>query len=204
MGRGENMFKKIVSLLLVFLIVLGTVAFAEDSNIEELQQDSATRLVKLGIIKGYNDGTLKLKNNISRAEFATMMTRLIGKDDLVDQYKTDSQFEDVTKTHWSAPYVNIAVKEGLIKGYPDGTFKPQNNISYGEVLTILIRLLGYEESVNTEDQWPINYVKKSVELGINGDLPISVNSNATRGDVSIFIDNSLLVKLNKADRKSVV
>ncbi len=188
------MTKKTLVLLIIFTLIFSSLAIGEDIN---TQKDAANKLVTLGILTGYTDGTLKLDNTITRAEFTTVAVRLICKDNLMDKYKIDTKFNDVSSKHWASPYINIAVEEGLVNGYPDDTFKPENNITYGEVLTLLVRILGYKDSVSDKDEWPVNYVKKAIELEINQNLVIPVNSNATRGDVAVFVNNSLLVELNK-------
>ncbi|MTI69041.1 MAG: S-layer homology domain-containing protein [Firmicutes bacterium] len=189
------MIKKVIVFTLMFMLIFSSISLAK---VGDAQLESADKLVALGLLTGYEDGSLKLENNISRAEFTTIAVRLIAKDHLVDKYKKDTAFSDVSKSNWSAPYINIAVNEGLIKGYTDGTFKPNRKVSYGEVLTILVRLLGYEDSLNKNDTWPVNYAKVAVDLNLNGNLKLPLKSFAPRGDVAHFVDNSLSVKLNKS------
>jgi len=82
-----------------------------------------------------------------------------------------------------------------IKGYPDGTFKPDNNVTYAEALAILIRALGYEPVIS--GTWPTNYLVKAANLGLIKGVNFSANNAATRGDVAIFTDNSLTVDILK-------
>ena len=53
-------------------------------------------------------------------------------------------------------------RQGLIKGYPDGTFKPANQVSYAEAITMLVRALGYKDEF-LSGQWPANYLAKAGE-----------------------------------------
>ncbi len=189
------MSKKILIPILLIVLMFSSVVNAQSQN--DMQYDAGQKLLALGILQGYDDGSLKLDRTITRAEFTTMAIRLICKDDNLDDYKKDTIFNDTTKNHWASPYINIAVEEGLIEGYSDGSFKPDNTISYGEVLTMIVRMLGYEESIDKQKEWPINYVEKAVELKLNQNIKIPINANASRGDVAIFTYNSLLTELKK-------
>lgn len=187
------MSKKIVIIMVVLILIISSVSFAE--NVNE-QEEAAKNLVALGLLKGYEDGSLGLENNITRAEFATLVVRLICKEEEAKSNTDDTIFTDVKKDHWASGYINIAVNEGLINGYPDGTFKPQNNISYGEALTLIVRMLGYEDEVNKDLEWPLNYIAKATQLGVNNSSVLAPNNKATRGDIAVFVNKSLLVKLN--------
>ena len=188
------MNKKILAITLVFLLLFSSMSIADN---EENIEDVANRLISMGIVTGYVDGSLKLEKNISRAEFATVAVRLIARSDEEKSYRTSSSFNDLKDSHWALGYINIAIEEGLFNGYPDGSFRPEDNISYGEVLAVMVRLLGHEDSINSETPWPLNYINKASELGVNNSILVA-DSNATRGKVFTFIDNSLMVELNKA------
>ncbi|EOD01852.1 S-layer homology domain-containing protein [Caldisalinibacter kiritimatiensis] len=189
------MFKRLTALLIIFIILFSSLAVAQE--VTEEQKEAAEKLVALGILTGYDDGSLKLENHITRAEFTTLAVRIILKDKEVDQYQKDSRFNDVKKDHWASGYINIAVEEGLINGYNDGTFRPENKITYSEVITILVRLLGYDDSLDENKEWPLNYIQKALELGIDNGEVIIPDSYSTRGEVVYYIYNTLLVKLNK-------
>lgn len=93
----------------------------------------------LGIIKGYPDGYFKPEGNITRAELSTLLVRTqAGGDEKVPD-AVGQVFPDVTLTHWAAKYVNMAASAGIVKGYPDGTFKPSANITRAEGLTMIAR-----------------------------------------------------------------
>ena len=93
-------------------------------------------LVKLGIIVGYEDGTFRPHDPITRAEFAAIACRF---DNLTNA--PDSGFADV-QGHWAKTYIDNAYAFGWIVGYEDGTFRPQNNITRAEAVTIINRVLG--------------------------------------------------------------
>lgn len=89
----------------------------------------------LGIITGYPDGTFKPNKPITRAEFAAIAARF---DET--QSGKSATFSDVIG-HWAAKEIGIAYYNDWIKGYPDGTFKPDQNITRAEAMTLINRVL---------------------------------------------------------------
>ena len=165
-------------------------------------------LRRIGLYRGYDDGTLGLDRNITRAEFATLAVRLEGLEDLQGRYRGETIFKDMPANHWASGYVNIAVSGNLIKGFEDKTFRPEEKITYVQALAVVIRILGYEKDVIGE--WPDNYIDKGVELGLvtRGDGPFvslgnmtqkepaplcPVNAPINRGEIAILIYNALKV-----------
>lgn len=88
------------------------------------------------IINGYPDGTFRPDAKITRAEFAT----IAAKFDKLEDVNTD-KFSDVTENHWAYHLIGSAEAKGWISGYPDGTFKPEKNISRAEVVSCVNRML---------------------------------------------------------------
>ena len=96
----------------------------------------------LGIMTGDSSGDLGLSRTVTRAEFITMALKASPNGDKVGEAAT-SPYPDVPYTHWAAGYVEAAVAAGLISGYSDGTFRPENPITLAEGATIALGLLGY-------------------------------------------------------------
>lgn len=119
-------------------------------------KDAVESLAKEGIVKGYEDGTFRGYNNITRAEFATMMCYLLKRDNENANYQNKNRFPDVTSKHWGAGFVNIANEAGLMTGYPDGNFKPDQNITYAEVLTVMVRIINGGKEIKSNLDWPYN------------------------------------------------
>ncbi len=88
------------------------------------------------IIKGYPDGTFRPNEPITRAEFAAISARF---DKLSDE--GNSTFTDVSENHWASKVIAQAGKKGWVSGYPDGTFKPNQNITRVEVVSSTNRIL---------------------------------------------------------------
>ena len=93
-------------------------------------------LSNAGIISGYpEDGTFRPANPITRAEFASIVSRF---DSL--NYNGADKFNDISG-HWAGNFINAASEKGWINGYPDGSFKPQNNITRAEAITLINNVL---------------------------------------------------------------
>lgn len=98
-------------------------------------------LEEYGIIDGYDDGTFKPDAEISRAEFVTMAERAYK---LFGEVRSEKEniFTDIDNSHWAAEHIYTAIAMDWIKGYADGTFRPDNKITRAEVVTIVNRVTG--------------------------------------------------------------
>ncbi|MGB4437978.1 MAG: S-layer homology domain-containing protein, partial [Sedimentibacter sp.] len=144
--------KKVLSLVLAMAMILSSFsfAFALPSDVEGTDYANAVaRLEALDIIVGYEDGTFKPDNSITRAEFAAIAIRALGMEDIAIGSVANTKFADVRGTHWASGYVNLATAQGIIVGYPDGTFNPEAQVTYSEAIAMIVRLLGYEPALNS-------------------------------------------------------
>ncbi len=93
-------------------------------------------LQQFDIVGGYVDGTFRPNQPITRAEFATIASRF---ETFV---KSDTNnFSDVADDYWALPYINSVAEQGFVNGYPDGTFKPMQNITRAEAVTVVNNML---------------------------------------------------------------
>ena len=108
-----------------------------------------------GVIFGYPDGTFGPENKLTRAEFASLIYRFVNLE-----YKgEESVFTDVTDKHWAHDYILALHETGLVAGYGDGTFGPDNNITRAEVMTVMNKILGrkpFPSYVKSLDYVPFN------------------------------------------------
>jgi len=181
--------KKIALMLVITLVLSFNVAYAAtDAEIK-----AANQLFILDIYRGYSDGTLKLDNNINRAEITTLLIRTLGYEDKNIVPDKSKSFTDIRDNHWAKKNIEKAVALKLVTGYEDLTFKPENNISFSEVMALMVRAV-YKGEVT--GKWPYNYIDKAKELGIieNTDTT-DPNQIVTRGQVALFIWKTLLVDI---------
>ena len=102
-------------------------------------------LASIGVINGYTDGTFRPNNNVTRAEFVTMLVNLTGATG------SDVSFSDVSATHWARAAIAAASTNGWVNGYTDGTFRPGNNITRAEAVVVMNRVLGRSADKNAVD-----------------------------------------------------
>ena len=95
--------------------------------------NAVSTLSNAGILDGYEDGTFRPDGNITRAEFATITARFLEAS-----YDGGNRFPDIDG-HWAAEYINEAANAGIVDGYPDGTFQPQQFITRAEAVTMVNR-----------------------------------------------------------------
>lgn len=119
----------------VFRIVSSISNFA-DLPSDYWAESEIMLLTNNGVINGYPDGTFRPENPVTRAEFAKMILLTLGYSPELPENPT---FPDVPRQEWYYRYVQGAVKHGLVEGYPDGSFKPEGNITIAEVLTVIVR-----------------------------------------------------------------
>jgi len=155
-------------------------------------ENSADTLNKMKILNGYEDGALRLENNITRAEFCALIMNML---DIKVTENLPNKFSDIKDGTWYYNAINKIAELGYINGYKeDGTFRPSNNITYAESCAIMVNVLGYNEELVGE--WPNNVIDKSKELGIIEGLEISDSSyKMTRGEISVMLVNSMSIKV---------
>lgn len=104
---------------------------------DDWYNNAISTMTNAHIVEGYPNGSFGPNGNITRAEFAAMAVRFFTGED-VDV--TNNVFPDV-QDHWANYEINLAYAHNLIQGYPDGTFKPDQEITRAEAMTIVNRVL---------------------------------------------------------------
>ncbi len=106
-------------------------------------------------IFGYNDGTFRPDNNMSRAEAAAIFARLISEQK-GEKISGKSDFADVKSGEWYSKFIGYIEKYGIIKGYDNNTFKPDENISRAEFVAMTVRFNSLFNDVK-KDSYTVKY-----------------------------------------------
>lgn len=169
-------------------------------------------LIEEGFISGYPDGTYGLEKTITRAEVSAIITRVLKNEDVSELLRyVQSRFIDLSPSHWSNGYINYTVSMGYVNGYPDNSFRPSNNITYAEIIKIMVMING--ETPNTEDfqgeSWATPYIIKAIETGILSGVTVpnaNYNSFVTREKVFEMVYNTIMIKYleNTEDYTAIV
>lgn len=140
-------------------------------------------LTEQGAISGYNDGTFKPENKITRAEFLKILVYF--KEGGIPTLPEETCFEDVDLEEWYAPYVCFGQKEGIVNGYPDGSFGPTDKINLVEASKILAETLDLEWTEDpVGEEWYSPYLETLSALGAYPNTLEYLNENITRGEVA--------------------
>ncbi|PDO09173.1 MAG: hypothetical protein BLM47_14090 [Candidatus Reconcilbacillus cellulovorans] len=192
----------------MYVVVEGSRSFADvrghwgQATVEEL----ASKL----ILNGTDAGRFEPDRNITRAEFAALIVRTLG---LSVNTAGEVGFSDVDSSAWYADEIRTAYQAGLIEGYEDGTFRPNQSISREELAALVIRALafvGMDTSATSADiesltakfddavdiAWAKAELAKAVKLGIiegRTATMLAPSANATRAEAAIMLKR-LLVK----------
>jgi hypothetical protein len=187
MLRKHNKLIILLVLATFMFSIVGTAGAATFSDVTGSTKEAAGiyKLKSFGILDGYPDGTFKPTATITRAEFAKISVYMAGLQSVATGMQgVPSAFTDVKADHWANGWINTAAAQGFVKGYPNGTFGPEAQISQSEVITVLLRILGYND--NLPGTWPANYIAKAANLKILDDITFLANKAATRGEVSVM------------------
>ncbi|MBE7028269.1 MAG: S-layer homology domain-containing protein [Ruminococcaceae bacterium] len=180
--RKRKMIKKITAIILVFMFCLPTAVFGATEH------DYIGMLQALGAID-YNT-EFPMDSTMTRAQFAKMAVMISGYRDYVATNISVSPFVDVTHKYWGAPYIHTAVTNGLINGYIDGTFKPEDPINYEEALTIALKILGYTNN-DFGSSWPNGQLGTANKLGLTDNTTAVCGENIRRRDAINILYNTL-------------
>lgn len=185
------MLKRFVNLLVIvmFLSIFNISVFAsKDNGLEKVNF-----LKEKGIIDGYPDGSLGLEKNLKRSEITKILVYSLGdKNKAIELQGKEIPFSDVGKDYWANGVISYAKNNmNLISGYPDGTFKGENNITNAELLKILVcQKKNLKASEINNAKWPYDWIKWAEEENICG-KNINPNAYALRKDAFEFLYNTI-------------
>lgn len=194
--------KKIISSLLIFLMLIGfgNISLAKTGN------EKIDWLVEREFVVGSGNGDLNLNGVLTREEAATIIVRALGKESLAPLYQgVENKFTDMNTKVWSNGVVNMAVEQGIVNGYPDSTFRPKENISYQEIITMLVKAKGgLTEKEIKSAPWPTSYILKAGELGILEGIKLDdVKSKITRIKAFEMLYNTVAKEVIEAEEKGM-
>lgn len=176
-----GLMRKLTSLIVASSLVLGSVGMALAAPTEEQVNEAFNRLSTYGIVKGrlQADGTTDpaLGEPITRAELLKVVVMGLGyTEEQVNVLKGAPSFDDVALDQWYAPYValakNIAEQKGFQIGYPDGTFRPNNQVTAIEALVFVLKLLGITPVTGE------NWVQGNIDLAVQNGVITSADAEA--------------------------
>ncbi len=201
--------KKTLSLILALLMSISCASFAaaDDAAIEDADvvveeptpyDEAILFLQDKDIMQGKEDGLIHAGDDVKRYEMAILTARIstgwLENKLWEDDFANDSAYSDLAGTGAEKFYgaISYADQKGIIEGYPDGSFKPEQQVTYREALAMATRTLGY-----TGLTWPWGNIEKAVNLGLTeGIEDVAYTTPLNRGQVAQIIYNTLFAKVN--------
>ena len=212
------MNKKIISLVLALVMVLGTFTsvFAEPTKKADAKKAEASEKVEKIVgkdnkiqyiidkkfVEGYEDGSYGLDKNIKRSEITRLLVLANGNEELSKQLQGAMQvYNDVKPEHWANGVITVGTTVpsdangiAMLAGYPDGSFKPENDVTYAELAKMLVVLAKENLTADMVKNavWASSWMTWAAELGILDDVTIAdSNKAANRADAFTMIYNAL-------------
>lgn len=144
------------------------------------------------VLQGYDDGLLHLEDGLTRAQFMTILYRLLDEETIERYNSTDTIFADVAPDAWYCQYVNTIANAGIVCGTGDGNFAPEAQLTWGHIITILSRFVEQQEYQlqNIQyDGWAADAVETAVALGwITDYAAFNPDAAISRGELAYFIN----------------
>lgn len=175
--------KKLVCVLLVtaLLFAVSISVFAESEK-----ETAAKELETYGIVERNVLGELTIEGPVTRATMAKMLVMM----QKITPEKTKTVFSDVPEEHWASGFVATAVDLRLVNGMGDGTFLPDEFITYEQAIKMIVCALGYGEDAERKGGYPYGYIMAGTNLGIIPD-GVLVTDSADRGEIMIMLSKAL-------------
>ena len=184
----------LASVMLLGMMVVGSSAAFSDAD-EIVNKEAVEITAGLGLFAG-SDGKFNPAGTVTRAQMAAVIAKMFYGSDLnADTYKGGNKFNDTVSFEggWAEGYINLGVEKGWFKGYGDGTFKPGNEVTTAEAVTMLINLLGVDAGQGT---WPMTVMAAAEDIELF-DLECELkpapatNVALTRDQLAVMVWNAL-------------
>ena len=134
-----------------------------------------------GVLSGYPDGTFQSDRTVNRAEFLKIVLAADGTD--VESALDATGFRDVNEGAWYAPYIRYAKQQGIVQGYPDGSFKPEQAVNFAEALKMAYAALGIAGDASASGAWYEPYLSHARNNGVLFSSNVNVGAGMSRKDV---------------------
>ena len=179
----KKLLAMVLALVMTLSLAVSANAFKDDKSISDDYAEAVAVLNGMGVFKGYEDGSFKPEGNITRAEVATIVYRIytadVAKNDKSGLYATYNKFSDMAGAGWAQGYIGYCANASLVKGYPDGTFKPSGKVTGYEVLAMILRAVGYDKNNEFSGaDWALHVAQTAQQLGVLDNVAKTTDLNA--------------------------
>ncbi len=191
--------KKTLAVVLAFVMVLSMGAISTfaytDVTPGTITDEAVSILSNLNILTGFEDGTFRPEETVTRAQMAAIICRTLGYESQAESSKGFTVFNDVAADHWASGYVNVAQAQGIINGYGNGNFGPEDKVTYEQAVKMIVSALGYDLAAQGRGGYPTGYLAIASAEGITKNANGRVGDAAARATIAVLVYNSLEVQL---------
>ena len=178
----KKLLAMVLALVMTLSLAVSANAFKDDKSISDDYAEAVAVLNGMGVFKGYEDGSFQPKGDITRAEVSAIVYRVYTqdvKDAKASMYATYNKFSDMAGAGWAQGYIGYCANASLVKGYPDGTFKPSGKVTGYEVLAMILRAVGYDKNNEFSGaDWALHVAQTAQQLGILDNVAKTTDLNA--------------------------
>lgn len=156
-------------------------------------------LLGLKLIEGDIKESFEPDNNITKAEFVSIIIRILGLENTAADVPANTVFNDVKSDYWAANSIKEAVDIGIISRNPENIFGPDDNITFKQACKILVSALGYDLYAKKSGGYPTGYLTIAVQKDVTKNIGKTLGSNVTKSDAAIMLYNALTVDIMQKD-----
>lgn len=191
---------RITMFIILMVMATSTAAFAEFADVKSdaSYYDAVNRLSVFGIMNGDNFNNFNPNGMLTREQFAKIIVVTAGLADDANSLKGSTVFPDIPGNSWSSGYINVAVSKGYITGMPDGKFHPTDKVTFAQICTVLVRVLGYADQ-DLKGFWPDNYIEKAKTIGLANGVKLQAVDGVPRWAAAVMINSMLSANIKKTN-----
>ena len=178
----KKLLAMVLALVMTLSLAVSANAFKDDKSISDDYAEAVAVLNGMGVFKGYEDGSFQPAGDITHAEVSAIVYRVYTqdvKDAKASMYATYNKFSDMAGAGWAQGYIGYCANASLVKGYPDGTFKPSGKVTGYEVLAMILRAVGYDKNNEFSGaDWALHVAQTAQQLGVLDNVAKTTDLNA--------------------------
>ena len=203
--------KKFLSLVLALVMTMSLVTVSagakEFKDDADVTYDEAVAVIsEVGVVDGYEDGSFKPSNTLTRGAAAKIICNLILGPTTAAELRADTApYKDVPVSNVFSGYIAYCAKEGIISGYADGSFRPAGTLTGYAFMKMLLGALGYDSANEgyTGANWSIAVAKQAIGIGLNAGLVDEFNGVdfVTREEAALYAFNTLKATMVDYEQK---
>ena len=215
------MTKKIFTLLIALAMIISSLGIMPLASAEETDLQLSRGVQVLSDLNYFKYEASELSGEMTRAEFAEIISAITGhtkqvnlekwyeyffkrESDFIIPVSEDTRFLDVSEDYWAYSSIEAAAVAGYMSGDGTGYFRPDDIITYQEVISVIIKTINCVPLANRAGGWPTGYASVASELGILDRISMRLTNGATREDVANIIYNTFNVSIMENHESGMV